>query len=176
MEKEIIKYDSEFNEAIFLSRVNNMFIKLLEAIMDNNINGVKHYLSSDIFDKYNELVTLYKKEEKTRIFDEMNVKSSYIRSYNISNDYINIEVSLTSRYMDYFIDSNGEYLSGENTHRIEKEHTIILSKKIESKDLGTARRCPGCGKTLDINNTGICPYCNSVFNLQDYDYIITSIN
>ena len=77
--------------------------------------------------------------------------------------------------MDYFVDENGEYLSGVNTHRIEKEYKIVLTKKKDAEELKEARRCPSCGNTLDINNTGVCPYCNNTIDMSDYDYIVTTM-
>ena len=78
--------------------------------------------------------------------------------------------------MDYFVNENGEYISGTNDHRIETDHHIILTKKINSLNLGTARRCNHCGKTLDINHSGVCPYCNQVIDITNYEYIVTKLN
>jgi len=174
--EELINVDKSFNEAIFLSRVDHIFIMLLDAIMQRDISSVKHYLSDEIYNKYNSIVSDYKSKNITRLFDEMNVKTSRITNINITDDYIDIDVSLTSRYMDYFIDNNGNYVSGINDHRIEIINSLTFRKKRNSKELKEARRCPNCGKTLDINHSGICPYCNGTFNLSDYDYILIKEN
>ena len=78
--------------------------------------------------------------------------------------------------MDYIIDSNGKYVSGINDHRIEKNHTVVFSKRLDASELLSARRCPSCGHTLDINKSGVCPYCNSIFNAEKYDYIVTQMD
>lgn len=173
---DIKKNDETFNEAIFLSRVDHIFIMLLDSILENDVRNVKHYLSEEIFNKFNDLVNSYKQRNVTRIFDETNVKSTEIIDSYVSNNMINVVVKLTSRYMDYIIDENGNYISGNNTRRIEKEHTIVFSKKLDSKELKEARRCIHCGKTLDINYSGICPYCKEPTDMSDFDYIITQID
>lgn len=175
MIQEIQKYDKNFDEAMFLSKVDHIFIMVLNAIMDRDMSSVKHYLSNNIYERYNALVQMYLEDKKIRLFDEMNVKSTSIKGYNILEDSIQIEVSLISRFMDYFVDENGEYLSGVNTHRIEKEYKIVLTKKKDAEELKEARRCPSCGNTLDINNTGVCPYCNNTIDMSDYDYIVTTM-
>lgn len=176
MIEEIIKYDKEFNEAKFLSKVDHIFIMILDAIMENDMSSVKHYLTDDIYQKYDELVNGYIDKGLTRLFDEMNVKSTTINDVIINENEINVIITIVSRYMDYFIDDNGEYVSGENTHRIEKNHKIKFTKKINTKELKDARRCPSCGNTLDINDSGVCPYCKQTINMKDYDYIITEID
>ena len=173
---EITKYDKSFDESVFLTRADHIFIMILDAIMDNDMSSVKHYISENIYNKFTELVNNYKANNYTRIFDEMNVKSTQIRDVSINEDEINIEVIITSRYMDYFLDENGNYVSGINDHRIEETHRLVFTKYINSKDLKEARRCPSCGSTLDINNSGVCPYCRQTIDMSNYDYIVTEMN
>ncbi len=175
MKEELLKVDPNFDESMFLSKADHIFIMLLDAIMERDLSSVRHYLSDEIFERYNTLVQNYLKEKKIRLFDEMNVKSTQIRNIKVENGLITIEVNLTSRYMDYYVDEDGNYLFGTNDHRIEKENHITFTKKVGAKELGSARRCPSCGNTLDINHTGVCPYCNSTIDMSDYDYIITGL-
>ena len=37
------------------------------------------------------------------------------------------------------------------------------------------KKCPSCGANIDSNNTGICSYCGTSYNLEDYDWILTDI-
>ena len=91
-------------EAEFKTKVDHIFIMLLSAIMENDLKDVKHYLSDEVEEKLQKLIDNYLRDNVTRIFDEMNVKSTDIlREYDNENGH-NIEVLLTSRYMDYFLD------------------------------------------------------------------------
>lgn len=173
---KVLESDKNFNEALFLSKVDHIFIMILDAILENDMISVKHYLSDEVYNKFNNMVNSYKVKGITRIFDEMNVKKTNIIDTYIQDNKINIVVNLTSRYMDYFIDENGNFISGNNQSRIEKEHKIVLSKDINAKELKEARRCNNCGKTLDINDTGVCPYCKQVIDMSEYDYIVTQID
>ena len=175
MIEEIKKIDTNFDEAMFLSKVDHIFIMILDAIMERDLSTVKHYLSDDIYNKLNEMVNSYLNSHKIRLFDEMNVKSTNIDSVNITEEDININVTITSRYMDYFIDEDGNYISGINDHRIELIHKLVFTKKINAKELKEARRCPNCGNTLDINHSGVCPYCNQTIDMSNYDYILVEI-
>jgi len=176
MVEEIQKYDTDFVEAEFLTKADHIFIMILSAIMENDLSSVKHYLSEDVYSNFNEMVKSYEKDNVVRLFDEMNVKSTDIIDYNVEDNKINIKVKLVSRYMDYFIDENGEFASGINDHRLELEHNIVFTKKLDTKDLGEVRRCPGCGHSLDINASGLCQYCGQTIDMSQYDYIITEID
>ena len=176
MENEILKYDGTFTEATFLTKADHIYIMILNAIIDKDMNEVKHYLSENVYNYVKSFVDDCINRDVTRIFDEMNVKTSRISDFYVNDNGINIVIDLTSRYMDYFLDSNGEYLSGINDHRIEKNHRLIFTKKLDAKVLKEARRCPSCGNTLDINASGICPYCKQVIDMSNYDYILTSID
>lgn len=176
MINDVLKYDKSFTEATFLTKADHIFMMLLDGIIQKDLCDVKHYLSNETYNNFNTLIEKYNKDNVTRIFDETNVKSSNIEKIDINDSYINITVNLISRYMDYFINDDGEYISGINDRRIEKNHKITFTKRIDAKTLGEARRCNSCGNTLDINASGVCPYCNSTIDMSLYDYIITNID
>ncbi len=176
MTEEILKYDESFTEATFLTKVDHIYMMILNAIIDKDLNEVKHYLNENVYNYIKTFVDDCINRDVTRIFDEMNVKTSSINNFYVTDNSINIVVNLTSRYMDYYLDSNGEYLSGINDYRIEKEHRLVFTKKLDVKKLNEARRCPSCGHSLDINATGICPYCRQVIDMSNYDYILTEID
>ena len=169
------KYDKNYDESLFITKVDHIFIMILSSIMDNDMTKVKHYLSDEIYQKFDKLVESYKEKKVIRLFDEMNVKSTEINDTSFKDNNIIIEVTITSRYMDYFVNEDGEFISGNNQHRIEKRHHITFTKNTNTKELNEARRCPSCGNTMDINKTGECPYCHQIIEMKEYDYIITEM-
>ena len=176
MTEEIIKYDSSFTEATFLTKAEHIYMMMLDAVMEKDLNEVKHYLSEKVYEYLNSMVSDYTSRNVIRIFDETNVKTSSIDSYYTDEETINIVVNLTSRYMDYFIDDDGNYLYGTNDHRVEREHRIVFTKKFNVKHLNEARPCPSCGHSLDVNASGVCPYCKQVIDMSNYDYIVSEID
>lgn len=177
MEQEIKKYDNDFNIGIFINKVDRIFIMLLDALMERNIDNIKHYISDSIYEHFSNLAKQYEQKNIIRVFDEMNVKSTNIECYEIKDNNIYITVNLVSRYMDYFIDANnGNYISGINNQRIEINHKIIFAKKLYTKDIGVSIKCPTCGNSMNINNSGICDFCKNIIDMSDYDYIITKID
>ena len=47
--KEFSQIDNTFNEASFLTKVNNIFIKCFTAIMKDRLDEVDHFIGDDVF-------------------------------------------------------------------------------------------------------------------------------
>ena len=176
MIQELEKIDKSFSEGTFLTKVDHIFIMILNGIMDNDMTSVKHYLSNEVYEKFCKLTDKYISMKATRLFDEMNVSSTKITNIDITDEEILVHVNIESKYMDYLIDENGNFLSGVNDHRIVTNHNIIFSKKRNALSLSEIRRCPGCGASLDLNDSAVCKYCNRPFDMSDYDYIVVDID
>ena len=167
----------DFNEAMFKTKVDNIFVKLYTCIMKGDLTDVRHFISEELYNNYinkiNELIS----HNKRQMYDEINVKNTMIINRKILEDKEIIDVEIVSRYMDYIIDINtGDLISGDDTRRIERRNILRFEKKLNTKDFGIVRKCPGCGASINVNNTGKCEYCDKIFNLDDYDYILVSIN
>ena len=75
--------------------------------------------------------------------------------------------------MDYKIDkTTREYKSGNNQSRIEKSHILTFRKKKNANREGISRKCSGCGASINANSTGICQYCGTIYNTEDYDWVL----
>ncbi len=167
---------SEFNTELFITKVNNVFVKLYTAIMKENLEEVNHFINDEVYNKFSEVIKNLSSKNLRQIYDELNVKDTIIISRNILDNKEVVKVKLISRYMDYLINKDtGKFVSGDNTKRVERENILTFEKNLNTKEKGLVRKCPGCGASISVNTTGVCSYCGSVYNLEDYDYILTSI-
>ena len=174
--KELLEIDKTFNESMFITKVNNIFVMLKSCVMKRNLDRARHFLSLEVENKYDEIIKRLINENKINMFDELNVKESSIENIEITSDKIIIKVKLVSRYMDYIIDSNTKkYISGINDHRIEKVNSLTFEKIINAKNYGLIKKCPTCGASIDLNKDGRCPFCKNIFDAENYDYILTDI-
>ena len=174
--EEFLKEESSFNESMFLGKVDNIFIKLFTSIMLNKLDEVKHFLSEDVYNYYNNIVNDLSLQGKRQMYDELNVKSSKIVSIVKEEDKYVISVFLEAKYMNYIIDANtGICIYGNNERRMEVDYSLKFSKKFNTLNHEMIRRCPNCGNGMDINDSGICEYCGSTYNYEDFDWILESI-
>lgn len=167
---------NNFNEAMFKTKVDNVFVKLHTAIILRDLSSVKHFISNKVYDKYQNYIDKLINNKEIQMYDELNVKDTkIINKYEDDNKYI-IEVEIISRYMDYVIDEDSSNLiRGNNTSRVEKTNKLVFVKNKDTKEQKMARKCPSCGANISVNTSGKCEYCGSTYNLEDYDFILDEI-
>lgn len=171
---DISNFDN-IDNAMFLTKVDNIYVMLCTSIMMNDLTRVRHKVSEEIINKYQEIVNECTSKQIRKMYDELNVKSTEITNITETEEEIIVNVTLIARYMNYYIDLKGNLISGDNTKSQEHTNYLTLIKKKTTKELNQARQCPNCGANIDVNNDGRCQYCGGHFNTEDYDYILTQI-
>ncbi len=171
-----MNYPEDFNESMFISKVNNIFVKLLSAIMQNNLASIDHFVSDEVMTNAQSIIDNTKKQGGIQIYDEINIVNTKIQSCNLIESVYYINVLLQSKYLDYIIDIDSkEKISGDDTQRKEVNYELIFAKKLEVKNQEIARKCPGCGAPISVNTSGLCAYCGAIYNTEDYDWVLKSI-
>lgn len=167
----------EFNEAMFKTKVDNIFVKLYTSIMKGDLSDVAHFIGDNLQNELENKINNMNSQNKRQMYDEINVKDTKIISRNIELNKEIVIVEIISRYMDYIIDKdNGNLLSGDASRRIEKRNILKFEKRLDTKEIGMVRMCRGCGASLSVNTSGKCPYCDRIYDQEDYDYVLMSIN
>jgi len=174
--KQITEQDKMFNEATFKSYIDNIFVKIHTAIMYDELDTIKHFVTEDFWKQLKNKVEQLNQKNLRQMYDELNVKSTTITDFRTTETELIIKVVLTSRYLDYYLNKEtGDFVSGNNQSRVEKENILILTKKKDFLMQKEVRKCPGCGASISTNTTGICAYCGTTYNLEDYNYILTNL-
>ena len=172
---EILKYDKEFSESKFKTYVDNVFIQLHLAVVTKELENVKHFLSDEVYNMYKQRVDNLTQKHLIQMYDEINVAQTEILNYNVDDKNMVIKVYILSRYLDYLMDEDGNYISGDTDIRSERANYLKFKKKINYEKTGSVRKCPGCGASVDVNASGKCAYCGTIYNLDDKDWILTEI-
>jgi len=173
---DFLELDKNFNEASFLTKVDNVFIKLFTAIMLNNLEEVRHFISDDIYNYYKNINMNFIEKNQRQMYEELNVKSSRINFIDKDDSKYIIYVDLDARYMDYILDlDTGNCILGDNTRRVEEHYQLKFIKNINVLKQDIIRKCSNCGGVIDVNDSGRCRYCRSIYDLERYDWILESI-
>ena len=115
---------NEFNEAMFKTKVDNIFVKLYTCITKGNLTDVKHFISKDLEDNFQNKINEISSHNQRQIYDEINVKNTRIIDRVVTEEKEIIKVEIISRYMDYIIDlDTGDTIRGDDTRRIEKTNS-----------------------------------------------------
>ena len=173
---EFKQLDSTFNESMFLTKVNNIFVKFFTAIMLDKMIDIDHFVGDDVYNYGLSILNNAKSNGCRQMYDELNVKDSSISSIEVNDNVYIIKVYLQSRYMDYIINlSNGSLVSGNDSSRIQVNYELTFTKKMSAKEQGIVRKCPSCGAPLSVNTSGKCDYCGSIYNQEDYDWVLEKL-
>lgn len=175
--QEFINIDKTFNEALFLTKANHIFIKLFTCIMMDKLIDVKHFINEDVYNYAENIISPLRSKNYRQMYDELNVKESKIANIEVKENVYIINVYLQSRYMDYIINlSNGNLVSGNDNSRKQVNYLLTFTKKVETQIQGIAKKCPTCGAPVNVNTSGKCEYCGSTYNQEDYDWVLTKLN
>lgn len=159
-----------------IAKVENTYIMLLNGIMFDKIDRVKHKISPNIYNYYKDYIENLKNKNLRQMYEEPNIKSIKIIQRKQVNGFEEVSIVLTSRYIEYLADyQNNSYISGNNKSRITKENHLLFTKKnsvIEER----VKSCSSCGANIDFNNNGICSYCHTTYDTENHDYILIEIN
>ena len=173
----LVQEDKKFSEASFKAKADNIFIQLYTDVMKQDLQRVKHFLSDEVYAKYEQRVNKLKENNQLQIYDELNVSDTNITNVIENDDEFVLYVNLLTKYLDYVLAKDTRaFLHGNKDVRVEKRVNLVFTKTKSAKELKSARTCASCGANVDINKTGVCPYCGSIFKLKDYDWVLTQIN
>lgn len=174
--KQIVASDPTFHEATFKSYIDNIFVKIYTAVMLDELDSVRHFMNDTIFESFSTRQEQLNKKNLRQMYDELNVKSTNIIDFKITDTDFIITVKLVSRYLDYYLNKEtGDFVSGNTENRVEKTNILKFSKKRNFLTQGVVRKCPGCGASISVNTNGICEYCGTTYHLEDYNYILIEI-
>ena len=174
--ENLVKYDKDFAESKFKSKVENTFVQIKLAIVTGKIEKIDHFVNDEIYEQIKQKVETDIEKNRIQIYDELNVSNVEIINIEELNDSFKIAVKVHSKALEYYIDrENRKYLSGNNYSRTERDTIIEYTKMKNAQSYKVNRKCPTCGANIDVNANGQCSYCHTIFNLEKYDWVITKM-
>lgn len=171
---ELLKYDKDFSKELFISKANNILVMLYTSIMTNNLSRVDHFIGDKLYKENEKKLDFLNKNNLIQVYENLNIKLSIITSTKVLDENMIIEVNVLYNFIDYQLDKTTKNVVS-NKKLIEKNDTLVFSKKKDFKQLSKLRKCPNCGALMDLNKNGLCPYCKKVFSQDNYDWILIDI-
>lgn len=174
--EDYIKMDSSFDEAYFKTRVVNTFVKYYTAVMLNELDNVKHFITEEVYnDAKNYIENCYTNGFRP-MYEKVTVANQMIKGVEVLGASYCINVEVTSQCYKYKMSlEDNSIIDGDDKNMVKIRYDLKFIKKMGAKDLGEVRTCPHCGHNMDINNSGKCSYCGGIYDLDEYDWILSSI-
>lgn len=176
--KAFTEIHKDFNKNDFIKKVKIAFIEIQNAWSEKNINKVRRYISDGM---YQRVITQFK------MMDALNQKNiiTDLKIINITIDKIEseglfdtIHLAIYARIKDSFISNLYPNLNSKFYEEFVEYWTFIRKSSANSNiDMYSSFNCPNCGGDLsaDMGDMCKCPYCGSITNSGEYDWVLSKI-
>ncbi len=173
---DLQKEDNKFLNSEFITNVNNIFVQLNISIMKNDLTTIDHFVDDNVFNQLKNKLDILNSNNQTQVFDEINIKQTTVLRIEELEEHFIGKVNITSEYISYVIDKTTKtIISGDPNLTVEKENYLTFQKQKDTKIQKEARKCHSCGSNININDNGKCQYCGAIYNLENYDWVLTDL-
>lgn len=154
--KELIP---EFDDKKFLQDGYKIFLDVEDAWMNFELDKVKDVITDEMFNMYESQLSSMEIKGEQNIMSGFNLKDCAIVNCVDQNDNIEVTTKYIIEFYDYIIEKeSGKVLRGSKTNKLRMYYDFVFVMKNTDEKID---HCPNCGAPVEVNASGICPYCNS---------------
>ena len=128
---KIKEYDKSFKEKKFKELVKDTFFKIHQAVTTKELLTIKPMVTKEVFDLIIDKISDLASRHLIQEYD-INIKDIILEKLDINENEIILKVNITSRYMSYLTDENGNYKSGNNKFKVDKLNRLSFTKKLNN--------------------------------------------
>ncbi|MEG1523691.1 MAG: zinc-ribbon domain-containing transport protein [Clostridia bacterium] len=172
--------DPNFNEQALLEKIGNQYVQMQQAWERHDWEPMRAIMTDTLFNQMARQLDVLKQQGLTNHVERIAVLNAHIQRYAVEGDNDVLVIRLQTRICDYTQnDQTGEIVSGNKTKELFMTYDWKLIRQKDKLTLKQAEmteiNCPNCGAPLSINQSGKCPYCNTVITLADHDWALSVI-
>jgi len=177
--------DPNFSEAAMKEKIANLYVRMQNAWQAKEFESMRPFMTDALYSQFKLQLDEIIRSECTNYVERIAVLDTNLTRWRSDEVVDAIVAVVNTRIVDYTLnDKTGKLVSGSKTAEkfMTYEWTLIRSKGMTtpvaagegSEDIVTIH-CPSCGAPVEINQSAKCPYCDSVINAGDYDWVISAI-
>lgn len=170
--------NGHLNEKEFYKKVDTAFHAIQKAWSKKDLKEVRHFLSDGMYQKFNVQFKMMNLLKQNNSLSNIKIHHIYADSFEADGDYDIIHVGIEASLSDYFVcNLDSRFNSGGEECFIEYWSFIRKTGKGKYFDLYNSHACPSCGGMLEdkLGEVGKCPYCNTLINNGEYDWVLSEI-
>lgn len=176
-EEEVIsnihKVDSDFSALDFKDYVKSVFVLVQQGWSNNDYRSLRPYESDLLYFRHKHRIESMISDGISNKRSHIRVKGSLLKDYKIEDDQEVLVVALTT---------NMKVENTENMFMTDEGDFPYILKFVRKKGVKTntkrhlsTRNCCNCGAVIDVDDNGICKYCETSVVSGDADWILTDI-
>ena len=177
--------DPNFSEAAIKEKIANLYVRMQNAWQAKEFETMRPYMADAIYNQFKLQLDELIRSQCTNHVERIAVLNVNLMGWRSDETNDAIVAELQTRIIDYISnDATGKVISGSKTTEkfMTYEWTLIRTKGMttpapsgEGKEDTVTIHCPSCGAPVEINQSAKCPYCDSVINADNYDWVISEI-
>lgn len=177
--------DPNFSEAAIKEKIANLYVRMQDAWQDKDFECMRPFMTDSLYSQFKLQLDEIIRSECTNYVDRIAVLDIELSGWRSDEVVDAIVAIVNTRIVDFTLnDKTGKLVSGSKTTEkfMTYEWTLIRSKGMttpvpsgEGSEDTVTIHCPSCGAPVEINQSAKCPYCDSVINAGDYDWVISAI-
>ncbi len=166
-----------FNEAAFKEKVKKAFVQIQEAWEKQDLSKVRKYISDGVYQRFNTQFKMMALLDQKNTIDKLWIKNIYIDKAESDGLFDIVHVAIHASIVDRFISGKYPQFNSGGKEEFVEYWSFIKKRGTETKDMYHTDNCPNCGGQLPANAGEVskCPYCNTITNLGDYDWVLSEI-
>ena len=165
---DINKYD--INKQLEIEAFN-IYKTIQFAWMNFDTDTIRKYTTDEMYNMYlMQLETLKVKNQKNLMYDIRYIDSKIVNKYEENNQETYV-INMVVSCHDFIIDTNTKKtVRGNPSYKYRYTYELTFVKTVDNKELDI---CPRCGAPVDLNNSGVCEYCNSTLISNNYTLVMS---
>ena len=172
--------DPNFNQQMFLDRVQAAFFALQKAWMDRNLEPARVYMSDGIYHRWKAQIDAMIAAHKKNVLDNLVIGGVQIVKVQTDPNFDSITVRIDASAADYEVDDTtaNKVIYGSRQDQPFTEYwTFTRSGAARTKagEGAEVTQCPNCGAPLSINESGVCSYCKATVTSGQFGWVLDNI-
>ncbi|MGB2940298.1 MAG: Tim44-like domain-containing protein [Candidatus Dormiibacterota bacterium] len=171
--------DPAFDEKRFLALAQQEFLALQQARADRNPDEARVYMSPGLYASWKIQLEQMTREGRRRVLIQPRLQSTAVLLANKDANLEAITVRFNGRADEAYFADNGDRIQGmgRGPGELTEYWTFVRSSNALSRPDGGlfTKTCPNCGASLQLNEIGVCGYCNATVLSGSYDWVLSHI-
>lgn len=172
--------DPNFNQQVFLDRVQAAFFALQQAWMDRNLEPARVYMSDGIYQRWKNQIDQMVAEHKRNILENLVIGGTEIAKVDSDASFDSITVRIDASAADYEVDDRdpSKVVFGSRQSQPFTEYWSFIRSAAARTRAGEGAQitqCPNCGAPLSINESGVCNYCKAIVTSGQFGWVLDNI-
>lgn len=171
--KKLLDNDSSFSVLDFKDYVKSVFTLVQDGWSDNDYRRLRPYESDLLYVRHKLRIESMIEDNITNKRSHIRVKGVLLKDYCIEDEYETLVVALTVKM---------EVENSENMYMTKDGDYPYILKFVRKKGVKTNKKkhlstgnCCNCGAAIDVDDNGICKYCETSVVSGENDWILSDI-